>query len=309
MKYIFKTSVGDLHWGWKSIFLILGTILFGILLNALVVTALTIRSSLLGFSREQALQGAMVTSGGFIAQVILTFLQLSFMVWLVYLLITKVEKQKFDWSKLGLVSIDLQNYILLGVELALALSLITTSVGYLLGILKFLGNGFELFSPPQVYSTLLLSTVLAFASGFGEELAFRGYLQSRIAQSYNSTIAVIVAAVLFALSHPLPGNVEPVIFYATAILVGILFGTVFVYTGSLWMGIALHIVWNFMQIAILAVRTPDARFFGAPLLSFENIYGQPYILVEFGVILIVLLSVIWLMQPEIKRNVNVYKLR
>jgi membrane protease YdiL (CAAX protease family) len=147
---------------------------------------------------------------------------------------------------------------------------------------------------------LLLAAVLALVSGFGEEIAYRGYLQSRIAHRYNHMVAVVIGAVLFALSHP-PTASNPSLYLALTVLVGLLFGFVFVRTGSLWMSITLHTVWNYIQISVLAVRnSADERFFGSPLFVFDNISGASQMLVEFGVILLGLLFALWMTKPTIK---------
>ena len=90
------------------------------------------------------------------------------------------------------------------------------------------------------------------------------------------------------------GNaINPLFYLASAILAGLLFGTIFARTGSLWMGIALHTVWNYLQIAILAIRnSADERFYGAPLLVFDNISNTTQMLIEFIVIFVSLLIVL-----------------
>jgi hypothetical protein len=61
------------------------------------------------------------------------------------------------------------------------------------------------------------------------------------------------------------------------------------------MGIALHTVWNYVQIAVLAIRnSPDERFFGAPLLIFESVSVTSQMLIEFSVIFGGLLVVFWM---------------
>ena len=298
MNRIFKTSLGDLRWGWKAAILIVGTVLFGILLNAVIITVLTVGYSSQGLDQAQAVEQAMAAAGGFNAQLVLSVLQLGFMLWLVRWLVTKIENQKFNWAALGLVETERSRYIRLGFSLAVMLSLLTVGLGFVFGTLKYLGNGFELFSSNQILITVLLSLLLAFASGFGEEIAFRGYLQSRIARSYNPTLAVLIVAILFALSHPVSDVIHPLLYLATAILVGILFGTIFARTGSLWIGIALHALWNYLQIAVFAIHnSPDERFFGAPLFVFEAVSVTTQAFIEFGVILAGLLFLIWRFRP------------
>ncbi len=275
--------------------MILGTILFGVIASTLAITVLTAWYSSQGIPQDIAMEKARLASNGFVFQVILSVLQLGFMLWLVRWLIKKVEKQEFDWVKLGLVPNNRANFIKLGTGLAVGLSLLTIGAGLIAGTLIYFGNGLELFGAGQVLLTLILAAVLAMASGFGEEIAFRGYLQSRITQRYNSKTAVVIVAVLFALSHPLDQGNNPLLYIATAILVGILLGTIFAITGSLWMGIALHTVWNYVQIAVLAIRnSPDERFFGAPLLIFESVSVTSQMLIEFSVIFSGLLIVFWL---------------
>lgn len=298
MNKLFKSPEGDVRWGWKAMLLIAGTILFGILLNLVVMTAVTAGYVSQGFARDQALEGASIASGSFIAQTIMTVLQMAFMLWLVRWLVVRIEKQKFNGSHLGLISADRGRYIRSGILLAAALSLLTIGIGYFAGTLNYEGNGFELFSPSQVLITLVLGAILACASGFGEEIAFRGYLQSRIAQRYHPAAAVVITAVLFALSHPVGNTPNPLLHLATAILVGILFGAIFVRTGSLWMGISLHAMWNFLQIVVFAIRnSADERFFGAPLLVFDRVPGTTQMLIELLAVLVglaILLPGAWL---------------
>jgi membrane protease YdiL (CAAX protease family) len=277
--------------------------MFGIFLNSAIITVLTIGLASQGLSQEQSLMEATVASGSFATLVFLSTIQLGFLLWLVRGLITKFERKPFSWSMLGLSRKDRSKNVSPGIVLAVAISLSTIGIGYFAGTLEYFGNGLDLFGPSQTSITILLGAVLALASGVGEEVAFRGYLQSRIAQRYSPAVAVVVVAVVFALSHPVGDVSYPLLYFVTAVLVGILFGTLFVRTGSLWMGVALHTVWNYLQIAIVAVRdSADGRFFGAPLIIFDNISGMPYMLVELGVILVVLLSVILFTRPVTKRD-------
>lgn len=287
MKHLFKASNGDLRWGWKAVILIIGTILFGIILNVILMTALIVGYSSQGLTQEQAMEKATLASTGFITQVVLSVLQLGFLLWIVRWVVVKVEKRPFDLSTLGFVSADRSKHVLFGITLAVTLSLLTVGIGFFTGSLEYLGNGFDLFGARQVFITMFLAVVLALASGFVEEIAFRGYLQTRIAQRYSSFIAVVIVAVLFALSHPLNTAVNSLLYLATATLVGILFGTIFIRTGSLWTGIALHTILNYIQIAVLAVRnSADERFFGSPFFLFDNISSGMQMLIEFGLILL-----------------------
>jgi membrane protease YdiL (CAAX protease family) len=310
MNGLFKTPAGDLRWGWKAVILILGAVIIGLSLSSVLMIVLTVGYASQGLVQEQAMENANTTASSFGAQVVLSVLQLGFMLCLVRWLITRVEKQPFDWSKLGLTQIsDRSRHLSLGAWLAVILSSSVIGAGLIAGTLKYLGSGFELFGPFQLITTLLLAAALAFASGFGEETVFRGYLQSCLAKRYNSTAAVLIVAVLFALSHPISDVRNPLLYLATAVLVGILFGTIFARTGSLWMGIALHILWNYLQIAVAAIRNgADERFFGAPLFVFDTISGIPQMLVELVVISAGLFLIFWLTKPVTGRDARFYEL-
>jgi membrane protease YdiL (CAAX protease family) len=310
LKKHYKIPSADWHWGWKAVFLIVGVVLFGILLNAGLTTAVMLELTSNGLAQEQALEEAMAASAGFEAQVVLSVAQMVFMLWLVRWLVRKVERHHFKWSALGLTVEGRWKFILPGAGLALVLSLSTICFGLLIGTLKYEGNGIALFGLAPSVSTTLWGAILALSSGFGEEVVFRGYLQDRIAKRYTPMTAVMIVAVLFALSHPLGKGIDPLLYFAMAVLVGILFGLVFIRTGSLWMGIALHTVWNYMQVAVVAVRnSADERFFGSPLFVFVNVLGTPHMLVELGVILVGVLSVIWLTKPVMIKKTPGYELK
>jgi membrane protease YdiL (CAAX protease family) len=299
MTGLFKTPDGkDLRWGWKAIILIAGTILCGIIMNTVLITVLTITYSSQALTQEQAMEQATIASSEFLPQVILTVLQLGFILLLVRWLVVKVEKRPFTQSQLGLIPAQRSRYILLGIVLAIVLSLLPIGFGVAAGTLKYRGNGFEMFTGAQVLLTILLAIVLAIASGFGEEIAFRGYLQTRIAQHINPWVAVVIVALLFAFSHP-PASENQLLYLTSATTVGILFGVILLRTGSLWMGIMLHVVWNYLQIAVLAVRNfADERFVGSPIFMFDNYSSVSQMFVDLGVIVLGLLFVFWVTKPS-----------
>lgn len=105
----------------------------------------------------------------------------------------------------------------------------------------------------------ILSMVLAFILfifvGFQEELLFRGYVISDLIKK-SPIFAVIISAIIFALMHL--GNQEISLFdpkraLITSIamlnifLVGIIWGTYYLYTKDLWLIIGAHFAFNFFQ--------------------------------------------------------------
>jgi len=89
--------------------------------------------------------------------------------------------------------------------------------------------------------------------GFGEETVFRGYMFERLGKllgrSLTARIAtVLVTAALFASLHyfdqGLPGAEQ-------AIITGLVFGTVFAFTGRLWMLMCAHAAFDLTAVAII----------------------------------------------------------
>lgn len=81
----------------------------------------------------------------------------------------------------------------------------------------------------------------ALVPGFCEEFLFRGTVLSNLLP-YGKTTAVVGSAVLFALMHGNPMQ----FFYAAA--AGILLGIVYVRTGSVWPGMFIHIINNYISV-------------------------------------------------------------
>ena len=91
------------------------------------------------------------------------------------------------------------------------------------------------------YELVLIFISTAIVPAFVEELLFRGMVLSNLVP-YNEAGAIIVSAVTFGLMHQTPYQ----ILYTTA--VGIVFGLVYVKTGSIWSGVLLHFFNNFFAV-------------------------------------------------------------
>lgn len=88
--------------------------------------------------------------------------------------------------------------------------------------------------------------VIAVLAGLGEELFFRGLLMRFSAKRMHHAIPpIVISALLFAMMH---SNIYglPSIFIA-----GLLLGSFYYLTGSLWNSIAAHVVYNGLQVALI----------------------------------------------------------
>ena len=91
------------------------------------------------------------------------------------------------------------------------------------------------------YKLILMFISTAIVPAFVEELLFRGMILSNL-RPYSESGAILISALLFGLMHQTPFQ----IFYTTA--VGVVFGIVYVKTGTIWSGVLLHFFNNFFSV-------------------------------------------------------------
>ena len=100
------------------------------------------------------------------------------------------------------------------------------------------------------YSWLHLACVAVLA-GVGEELLFRGFLQTWLSSHVTMTWAVLSASVIFGLLHYLSHA-----YFISATLMSIAFGVAYYVTDSLLMVMVWHGVYDFIALLVL-VKYPD----------------------------------------------------
>lgn len=123
------------------------------------------------------------------------------------------------------------------------LGVLMISVGFLLLLLmrEINWDGIN----PDVNS-IFLSIILFIAVAFLEELFFRGYILGNLMLSMNRWIALLVSSLVFTVVH-MPNAHFTAIGFAAIFLAGMLLGTPYIFTRSLWLPISLHFSWNFFQ--------------------------------------------------------------
>jgi len=133
-----------------------------------------------------------------------------------WFLVKVIERSTFTWKEVGLDwRINSPLLIILGALLALLLFIAYIFIEYLLGSYDFSLN------------TLLMGVgiagffhkfILFIAMGFGEEVVFRGYVQTRLTARLGVIWGVIVTAVVFTLLHQLSYKLSPVIILSGTML-------------------------------------------------------------------------------------------
>ncbi|AFL84786.1 CAAX amino terminal protease family [Belliella baltica DSM 15883] len=153
-----------------------------------------------------------------------------------YAWIRNKRKWPFDFS-FRLPSIRWIAYSLLFiVTMILAIS---HPLNYLINLLlqnKNKGMAMELFS--------IFSFGAVFIGPIVEELIFRGIILNGLRDKYGSNLALTISSILFAIIHIQPAQI------ITALLMGLVFGYIFIKTNSLGLVILLHSVANLTSILI-----------------------------------------------------------
>lgn len=129
--------------------------------------------------------------------------------------------------------------------------------------------------------------IIALLAAVGEELLFRGVvLQLFIDWFKNKHLAIIVSAVLFSALH--------LQFYGflPRMLLGMLFGYIFIWSGSLWLPIILHFIFN--GITVVAAYLFHKGLIQTEVESF-GVSDNALLIISSFLLIIILLFVIYRM--------------
>jgi membrane protease YdiL (CAAX protease family) len=156
---------------------------------------------------------------------------------------------KFDRRKLKVVGLEWNSkwgieWILLSIPIALAGLIPTVTFELFFDIVEFVG----LLDPLAIILTLIVTQL---AIGLGEEILFRGYIQSMLETHYSFEFAAVVSAFLFGLLHfwlaTSHRSVYPMIaILFSAFVIGLTFSYTYKATNyNLIFPVAIHGFWDF----------------------------------------------------------------
>ena len=171
--------------------------------------------------------------------VIILFL---FMFW-----VKVIEKNAL--SSLGFVKRNWLKYLAWGILLSLVQMGVIALVYQVSGIGSFVLN--ELSLEPLLFILGLFPFWLL--QGGTEEVATRGWLLTRIAARTNLPLAIAISSSLFGILHM--GNAGVTFLSVLNIILdGVLAGLLFIYTDSIWLVVAQHGTWNYVQGNLLGFQ-------------------------------------------------------
>ena len=100
---------------------------------------------------------------------------------------------------------------------------------------------------PYLHDANLLDlAMLSIAAGVGEEILFRGFLQSWLTMQFGIVAAIGLTALVFGLLHPVS-----ITYVVIATLIGAYLGGVWLVSGNLLAPIVTHAVYDFVAVLIL----------------------------------------------------------
>ena len=170
------------------------------------------------------------------------FILLLFIFW-----VKVIEKNSL--SSLGFVKRNWLKYLGWGILLSLLQMGMIALVYQVGGIGTFELN--ELSLEPILFILGLFPFWLL--QGGTEEVATRGWLLTRIAARANLPLAILISSSLFGILHM--GNAGVTFLSVLNIILdGVLAGLLFIYTDSIWLVVAQHGTWNYVQGNLLGFQ-------------------------------------------------------
>ena len=157
--------------------------------------------------------------------------------------------EKNDLSSLGFVKRNWLKYLAWGILMSLVQMGVIALIYQGSGIGTFELN--ELSLEPILFILGLFPFWLL--QGGTEEVATRGWLLTRIAARTNLPLAIAISSSLFGILHM--GNAGVTFLSVLNIILdGVLAGLLFIYTDSIWLVVAQHGTWNYVQGNLLGFQ-------------------------------------------------------
>jgi hypothetical protein len=145
-------------------------------------------------------------------------------------------------------------------ELSMGLLLGASLFVITIGILALLGNYRVTGTNPWI--SVLPALVAAISAGVIEELWFRGIVFRNLEEWLNTWWALAISALIFGIVHMANPGATLWAGLAVAIEAGILLAAAYIVTRRLWLGIGMHIAWNFVQGGIFGVAVSGTEYSG-----------------------------------------------
>ncbi len=174
------------------------------------------------------------------SQIVLGIMDLVAVLGLIYVLTTKLDKRDFRWADIGLsCKPSILVFFGVGIIIGGVLEIFSLWLGVAQGTV-------ETPMAPNITSiAFLMGITTVMLDSFWQEIAFRGYLQTRFVDNYGAIIGIPVVAISFILIHLLFNPLSP-IEILTGIILFLLVGLLYHMTRSIYLVGALHGTLNYI---------------------------------------------------------------
>lgn len=163
-------------------------------------------------------------------------------VWLliVIFLIKVIEKKPFTWEAIGLNwRRTTPYYLILGLLIGGLMYFSYLFLGQILGS----NASFQNISGNLSFPSIIMTLILYISLGFGEEIGFRAYLQTRMIKLYGVILGILFTSIIFTLSHLIFRRLSLIELLSGVILyMGI--GTIYFLSQSLYFVGIIHAILN-----------------------------------------------------------------
>ena len=159
----------------------------------------------------------------------------------------------------------------LGVLIGATLQVLTILVIYFWGDFRIISV--------NPFSSIITPFAIAFSVAIFEETLLRGIIFRIVEEKLGSYISLAISAIIFGAAHLL--NPDSTVISSICIgIVGFMFGAAYIFSRSLWLPIAIHFSWNFIQSGIFGAITSGnektSSLFNTHISSAELITGGAF---------------------------------
>ena len=142
-----------------------------------------------------------------------------------------------------------------GTGLLIGSALVTAVIVLLIAV-----GGYHIAGSNGFSATVITPLAMMTFVGVFEEILSRGIVFRITEQALGSWAALVISALLFGLAH-LPGQGAGVLAIVITVVAGVLFAAAYMLTQRLWLGIGIHIAWNYTlgSIYSIAVSGHEAK--------------------------------------------------
>jgi membrane protease YdiL (CAAX protease family) len=254
MKQVFINQFGRIRSGWRAIIFLLAFVfvssIFGVIIQAII------SRSLIGFNKN-----------GLSGFIIPNFILLTISIFIGWLCGRFLENLPFRALGCWLTKNWLKD-LFWGLALGTISILFAVFIAIIFGGMTIQPNMTS--GSSAIILTLSVSLAVFILGAAAEEALFRGYILQTFARANLAWLAVVLTSLFFASGHSGNPNAGYISTINTA-LAGVWFSIAYLKTRNLWLVFGLHLMWNWVQGAILGIPVSGIKeLTTAPLFLVAN---------------------------------------